>query len=149
MQKATNRSIDERLNPITDCLYRVAAKAIIIRDHKILLVKEKPGWFGLTGGGIDHGQTPQEALIREVTEEVGASIDVSQIEPQPSFITVDGRPREDKIPRTSLYYKVIVDHGFSPKTSELSYMWVSKDELDQILLGPTITLIKDGLIKLI
>ncbi len=43
---------DPRLFEISDCLYRVAVKAIIIKDGKLLLVKEDDDEFwSLPGGG--------------------------------------------------------------------------------------------------
>jgi len=54
--------VDPRLNQIDDCLYRVATKAIIMQDDKVLLVQETPElWWGFPGGGIDHGETAESA----------------------------------------------------------------------------------------
>src|SRR6187402_862322 len=64
--------IDPRLNDIDDCLYRVATKAIIVQDGKLLLVQEVPEmWWGFPGGGIDHGEKVEIALAREIEEELG------------------------------------------------------------------------------
>src|SRR5690349_20317229 len=59
----------------SQCVYRVSAKAVIIIDDKLLLVQEGPadGWE-LPGGGIDHGEQAEEALHREIMEEIGAKI---------------------------------------------------------------------------
>lgn len=51
--------------------YRVAVKALI-RDERgqILVVKEHDDSFwSLPGGGVDHGETTHEALVRELKEE--------------------------------------------------------------------------------
>ena len=50
--------------------YRVSIKAII-RNKKgeVLLVKEDGGSWSLPGGGMDHGETAEEALAREMYEE--------------------------------------------------------------------------------
>ena len=62
--------IDPRLNDIDDCLYRVAARVLIVQDGKVLLVKEAIGgtWWALPGGGVDHGETVESSLVREVEE---------------------------------------------------------------------------------
>ncbi|HYG83953.1 MAG TPA: NUDIX hydrolase [Verrucomicrobiae bacterium] len=55
------------------CFYRVSIKAVIRNAHgQVLVVKEKnnPKW-NLPGGGMDYGETEQEALRRELYEEVG------------------------------------------------------------------------------
>lgn len=53
--------------------YRVSVKAKINFNGKILLVKEDGKKWDLPGGGVEHFETIQEALIRELTEEIGAS----------------------------------------------------------------------------
>ncbi|GAB6986920.1 NUDIX domain-containing protein [Nocardioides pyridinolyticus] len=55
---------------------RVAAYAVILRDGAILLTRlaERitPGeLWTLPGGGLDHGEDPRDAVVREVHEETG------------------------------------------------------------------------------
>ena len=52
--------------------YREAVRAVIIKEEKILLIySEKNGDYKLPGGGVEEGETYEEALIREVEEEAG------------------------------------------------------------------------------
>lgn len=53
--------------------YRVSVKAKINFNGKILLVKEDGKKWDLPGGGIEHYETIDEALKRELTEEIGVS----------------------------------------------------------------------------
>ena len=53
--------------------YRVSVKAKINFNGKILLVKEDGKKWDLPGGGIEHYKTIDEALKRELTEEIGVS----------------------------------------------------------------------------
>ena len=50
----------------------VGARALVITDNQILLVKHSyvPKWHTI-GGGIDKGETPMEAVQRELWEEAG------------------------------------------------------------------------------
>ncbi|CDZ78775.1 nucleoside triphosphate pyrophosphohydrolase [Legionella massiliensis] len=50
----------------------VGARALVIHEGKVLLVKHSytPGWYTI-GGAVDAGETPIEAVQRELSEEVG------------------------------------------------------------------------------
>ena len=50
--------------------YRVSIKAIIHNDRgEVLLVKEKGSSWSLPGGGMDHGESLEAGLAREMYEE--------------------------------------------------------------------------------
>ena len=61
---------------------KVAAHAFIKRDGKFLVTKRspqndyKPNEWDIPGGTIEFGETPEEALKREVLEEVGLVINI-------------------------------------------------------------------------
>ena len=58
------------------CTYRISVKAVIKDDAgNVLLGREKDGSWELPGGGLEHGETPKEALSREIAEETGFSVD--------------------------------------------------------------------------
>ncbi|MES2630600.1 MAG: NUDIX hydrolase [Patescibacteria group bacterium] len=53
-------------------IYRVVAKALINdENNKILVVKEKQDFWSLPGGGLEHGESAQDCLKREIREEIG------------------------------------------------------------------------------
>src|SRR5699024_7564518 len=57
---------------------RVAAYALVRREEKVLLTRisgrgHHPGAWTLPGGGVDHGEEPADALVREVAEECGTT----------------------------------------------------------------------------
>lgn len=59
--------------PVSELSWRPAAYGIVIKDKKVLLLKQYNG-YDLPGGGIDLGETPAEAVIREVKEESGLTV---------------------------------------------------------------------------
>ncbi len=68
--------------PTTPKRQRVAAYAVIVRDDQILLSRLSPvvtaeELWTLPGGGLDHGEDPRDAVIREVHEETGLDAEVS------------------------------------------------------------------------
>lgn len=63
---------------------RIAAYARIIRGDALLLTRisdlgHHSGSWTLPGGGIDHGENPRAALVREVYEETGLKADVTRL----------------------------------------------------------------------
>lgn len=62
---------------------RVAAYAVILRDGEILLsrlseqVTSEELWT-LPGGGLDHGEDPRDAVVREIFEETGLDAEVGE-----------------------------------------------------------------------
>lgn len=59
---------------------RPGAYAVLWRGGQVLLTHQKDPWpeFQLPGGGIDKGESPVQALHREVFEETGWRINVAQ-----------------------------------------------------------------------
>lgn len=59
---------------------KVDVRAAVIRDGKILLVKEfSDGRWSLPGGWADVGDTPSQAIIREVKEESGFDVKIENL----------------------------------------------------------------------
>ena len=63
---------------------RVAAYALIRRDETVLLVRisergAHAGSWTLPGGGLDHGESPRQAVVREVREECGLECAVGEV----------------------------------------------------------------------
>jgi 8-oxo-dGTP pyrophosphatase MutT (NUDIX family) len=54
----------------------LGARALVIRDDEILLIRHTyaDGWYTI-GGGIDRGETPRQAIKRELREEVGLDVE--------------------------------------------------------------------------
>ncbi|MBM3205204.1 NUDIX domain-containing protein [Candidatus Uhrbacteria bacterium] len=76
-------------------LYKVSVNAFIFRDGKLLILRRSddedflPGYWETAGGGVDQGETLEQAMIREVKEEAGLDIRVGK---QFSYFEyIDGR----------------------------------------------------------
>jgi ADP-ribose pyrophosphatase YjhB (NUDIX family) len=69
----------------TECLgeryiLRKSARAIVLNEHGEMAVQflSNHGYHKLPGGGMELGETPEEALLREIREEVGCACIIGQ-----------------------------------------------------------------------
>ena len=57
--------------------------AVIVKDGKVFATQrgygEWKGWWEFPGGKIESGECPQEALVREIREELDAEIEVAEL----------------------------------------------------------------------
>jgi len=92
----------------------VRAYGILVHDESVLLVRSssaqiKPPLWWLPGGGIDFGESPEEALLREFREETGLSVK------DPALFDVASdvrrRPNGDRIHTVRILYIVDLDGG--------------------------------------
>lgn len=124
--------IDPRLNDIDDCLYRVAARVLIVQDNKVLLVKESDGgtWWALPGGGIDHGEAIESALAREVEEELGVPAREVKSDLQIAYFNIG--QVVNGVPRMNLFFKAHVPEQLLTKTDHVAaWRWFTRDEFMQ------------------
>jgi 8-oxo-dGTP pyrophosphatase MutT (NUDIX family) len=120
--------IDPRLNDIDDCLYRVAARVLIMQDNKVLLVKEADdNWWALPGGGIDHGEAVETSLRREVEEELG--VPAEEVLSDLQIIHYNIGNVVNGVPRMNLYFKASVPEKMLKKTVHVAeWKWFTKEE---------------------
>jgi len=59
--------------------FRLAAYAVCIDDERVLLARMREGNWTLPGGGVEHGEDPFDAVIREVAEETGCAAVVERL----------------------------------------------------------------------
>jgi len=54
--------------------YRVSVKALVKdKGGRVLVLKENQDTWSLPGGGLDHGEMPEDGIRRELQEELGVS----------------------------------------------------------------------------
>ena len=121
-------NIDPRLNEIDDCLYRVAARVLVVNNNKVLLVKEAvDDWWALPGGGIDHGESIELTVKREIEEEIGVA--ASEVSSNFEIVYYNIGNVVNAIPRMNLFFKVSVPEESIRKTDHISeWRWFTKDE---------------------
>jgi len=125
---------------------RIRAAGILVKDDQILLVRhEKNGksYWLLPGGGVDFGESVEDALVREFMEEVGLAIKVG-----PMVLVHDSIPPNHHRQVLNIYFMVSTDKfeikvtpdavlrdaAFYP-LSEFPQMTVNPDMKQEILEG--------------
>jgi len=105
---------------------RVAAYALVVRDDHVLLTRisergHHTGSWTLPGGGVDHGESPREALEREMVEEcgvactVGALLDVHDLH----FSGTAPSGRHEDFHAVHLVFEAEVPAGAEPRVVEV------------------------------
>lgn len=129
--------VDPRLNDIDDCLYRVAIRVLIVQNDKVLLVKEaSDDWWAFPGGGVDHGETVESTLIREVEEELG--VPVKAVSPDFQIVHYNIGNVVNAVPRMNLYFKASIPKELLNKTAHVEkWAWFTKDEFLELDMHPS------------
>ena len=119
---------------------RLTARAIVMSpdNHCALVYAAKHGIYTLPGGGVEEGETIEEALIREITEETGCTIDHYE----PLGYVEENRFHGDYT-QISYYYIVhTLDETLHPHPTALeaangtSAMWCTLDETCERIAAP-------------
>ena len=116
---------------------RQRASAIIIRNQEILLVRRENAqgqYFVFPGGGVKAGETPEQAVIREMREEAGVTVTSAEILQQ---ITTE---RDDNVlilctlpPDVKLVWQ---EHHKQTADNHYELVWISLSELPDLALYP-------------
>lgn len=123
---------------------RRAARALLIADGAVLLIKgcdparvDAGTWWLTPGGGIDDGESLEEAAAREVLEETGLVVSVDAVGPVVATRVAEFEFAGESYHQTEWFYAVTVDRfaphgaGWEPIEHQalLDYRWWTVDEL--------------------
>ncbi|MHB8335079.1 MAG: NUDIX hydrolase [Acidimicrobiales bacterium] len=119
----------------------VRSYGLLVDDGRVVLVRssnphhDPPLWW-LPGGGIDFGEAPEEALIREFAEETGLIVN----DPQLVGVTSDERRRDngERLHTVRILYTVQLMGGSlrdeAEGTTDLT-RWFQLDEMSDVNLA--------------
>ena len=116
--------------------YKGRAQCLVVRENKILMVKHKFGedeWYCSPGGGIEKGETPEQAAIRELQEECNVS----------GVIIKKTSEYADPYDDANFFYTFHIDIGsqtpylgYDPEESKthslVEVRWIALDELSEM-----------------
>lgn len=133
-------------------IIRVSVRAAIVEDNEVLLVEyqdERVGWhFNYPGGGVELGESLQEALHREIREETCAEIEIVrllhiwELVPARAQKHLHNDPSQQEV---SFLFLCKLKEGSrpclseTPDTYQTDVRWVPLSELSDIPLLPAIS----------
>lgn len=128
---------------MSDIQFHITVKGIVIYNHQVLILKRiRPstdglGYWELPGGGLEYGETPHEALIRELKEETGLEIKI--LKPVYTFTAI--RPQYQTVGigflcvPTNNHVKISEEHtGYKFVSSNELLNYIDKKIYDDIIL---------------
>ena len=115
----------------------VIARAVVLRDGAVLLVQEiAQGYWFFPGGHVEAGETPRQALVRELREELDVSADV-----QEHLGEVENRWVDDGVEHHEVnqVFAATIDAA-DPVSQEphLAAGWIRLDDLDDTDVRPRV-----------
>ena len=128
--------IDPRLEEIDDSLYRVAVRALIVSNSRVLAVKESDGddWWAIPGGGVDYGESLKDCLLREITEEVGVA--AGSVSSDFRIVYYNIGKVVNGVPRMNIFFKVSIPEEEITKTEHVEkWEWFTNEEFMELGLN--------------
>lgn len=112
----------------------IVAAAVILDGARVLLT-QRPGGTHLAGawefpgGKLEAGESPEDALRREIVEELGVTIDVGDI----VDVTFWRYPAKDVL---LLFYRAQIASGEVANLGVAAHAWVAPEDLDGYTFPP-------------
>lgn len=128
--------------PLNELSWRPSAYAIVVREGNVLLSKQFNG-YDLPGGGIDFGELPEEAVIREAREETGIEVAAPKLLQCETSFFKQNHKDGSVIQSLQLYYECsfvtgkLSTEGFDEHEKEYADMpeWYPVNKLDSIIVA--------------
>lgn len=127
-------------SPGSSARFRIAVSALIFHEGQILLALRRDiDWWNLPGGGMEEGETVDEAVHREVYEETCLEVSVERL------VGVYSKPQKQEVVLTFLCHIITGVPAATAETRECRYF--SPDHLPANTLPKHRQRIKDALLN--
>jgi 8-oxo-dGTP diphosphatase len=115
---------------------RPSAYGLILDEDGHLLVCRTPRLVVLPGGGIDPGETPEAAMVREVAEETGLVVTSAKLlcRADQYVERMSAKPCVNKL--GYFFLASAEDRGLAPEDDDHECLWLEMAEAQDILSHP-------------
>ena len=116
---------------------RVRTAGMIVKEGKILLIahrKNKKKYWLVPGGGIDFGESAEDALVREMQEELGIDVEIGDIIFSSDSIDPSGSRHVLNLYFSCTHTGGEITLGDDPRLSDWGYF--SAEEIPALKLSP-------------
>lgn len=116
---------------IPNSFYRVSIKALILDETgtKFLVILEDNGWWELPGGGLDWGESVEQCIKRELSEEMGLT--VTLVNPYPSYYLI-GKSMKDNMTLNLVFETKVKDLNFKTSEECQEIKFIAPSEIESI-----------------
>lgn len=120
--------------------FRIGVNALIFEDDRVLLALRKDiDWWNLPGGGMEPGETVEEALYREVREETSLDVAIDRL------VGVYSKPQKQEVVLTFLCH--VTGGTLTPTEESRDCCFFPIDELPENTLPKHRQRIEDALLN--
>ncbi|WP_153910059.1 MULTISPECIES: NUDIX hydrolase [Aeromicrobium] len=137
---------------------RLGAYAVVLHDDRILLTRISArgypaGAWTLPGGGVDHGESPHDAVVRELYEETGlVALSSHLVDVHDTHVVALGRGDQyEDYHGVHLLYAVEVDTSVEPHVVEVGgttdiATWIPIDQVGSVV-QPVLSMVEHALAR--
>jgi mutator protein MutT len=116
-------------------IIRIAAAVILNPQGELLLVRKRgTATFMQPGGKFETGETGEQALIRELNEEVGFELEPRDLEYVGRF-TAPAANEAGHLVDCDVHFTVVTDEGAAAAEIE-ELIWIDPTRMDDVALAP-------------
>ncbi|HEM3442759.1 TPA: NUDIX hydrolase [Streptococcus suis] len=118
-------------------IFGVRATGLVVQDEKLYLVKSPEGKYYTLGGAIQLGETTEEAVLREMQEEIGIEVELGPL----AFIVENQFTLQEKS-----YHQIEFLYIVTPLSDPVTYLeegdsirqceWIAFTDLKNLDLNP-------------